>query len=488
MEKIKLPQGEWLYDPDKPLGEPGGFGAVFEGTAEGYENLAVKKLHLSASEAEHRELDMAGELINRELSYVIPILDAGLDANSENYFIIMKRADKSLADEMEQQGALDDITAVNILLEIIEGLVEVSDIVHRDLKPANVLSHEGKWKIADFGIARFVEVSTSARTLREYLSHPYAAPEQWNLQPVSNATDIYALGCIGYELITGHQPFPGPEAQDYKIQHCTEPPAPLINHDSLFSSLLNTMLRKIPQGRPEIERIKKILNSVIEQKSAEKRREGFEQLAKYGEEDAKRVAEEEAWRIKAKAELKGRHELGKEGFTILGQVKDSLFNKIDELVPTLNEMYENSIESNNVVLEINYPFKESVFGKDTFKISNWDIVVGAAINIRQISPFYEWGSSLFFTNRGIGDRYRWWEVPYFSPQRDIKKYAPFALSNPTEIDWANSSHRRGTFQMADEPKPIDDEDIEDFIDRWCRIFAQAGKGVLRYPARLPFNS
>lgn len=84
-----------------------------------------------------------------------------------------------------------------------------------------MLLHDGKWKIADFGIARFVEDATSAHTVREFLSPQYAAPEQWIGERATQATDVYALCCVAYTLLTGEPPFPGP---DYQRQHTSESP------------------------------------------------------------------------------------------------------------------------------------------------------------------------------------------------------------------------------------------------------------------------
>jgi len=158
---------------------------------------------------------LAEDLAGKELSHVIPILDAGQDANSNQYFVVMPRADKSLQDELEQSGRLDDDGAAEILVQIARGLAEVPHIVHRDLKPANVLLHDNVWKIADFGIARFVEESTSLNTLKRCLTATYAAPEQWRMERATPATDLYALGCIGYALLTGQPPFQGPELSDF---------------------------------------------------------------------------------------------------------------------------------------------------------------------------------------------------------------------------------------------------------------------------------
>jgi len=66
------------------------------------------------------------------------------------------------------------------LIQIVTGLQEIGQLVHRDLKSANILFHQGSWKIADFGIARFVEESTSANTVKGFLSPQFPAPEQWS--------------------------------------------------------------------------------------------------------------------------------------------------------------------------------------------------------------------------------------------------------------------------------------------------------------------
>jgi serine/threonine protein kinase len=166
MQRIALAKGEWFYDPSKPLGKPGGFGAVYEGLSEAHGALAVKRLHLTASGAAHREMRIATDLSGRNLNYVIPVLDAGEDTDSNAYFVVMPKAEKSLQDAINLGVKFTDIEAGRVLLNIVNGLVEVNDIVHRDLKPANILFHDAQWKVADFGIARFLEDSTSLETLK----------------------------------------------------------------------------------------------------------------------------------------------------------------------------------------------------------------------------------------------------------------------------------------------------------------------------------
>ena len=158
---IRLNTGEWEFHEDKPLGPPGGFGEVFRGAGDAGD-VAIKRLKISAGQAAHRELHIGESLIGSSLEHVVPILDAGQDSESDRYFLVMPVCDKNLQEVIEAAPGLMEIPeALGIASAILKGLEEVSDIVHRDLKPDNVLLHDGIWKIADFGIAKFVEDATS---------------------------------------------------------------------------------------------------------------------------------------------------------------------------------------------------------------------------------------------------------------------------------------------------------------------------------------
>jgi eukaryotic-like serine/threonine-protein kinase len=80
MKTIKLATGTFKYDPMKPLGKRGGFGQVFIGETSDGKEVAVKKLHVSAADAAHRELLIAEELKTRTFKHVIPFIDSGEDA------------------------------------------------------------------------------------------------------------------------------------------------------------------------------------------------------------------------------------------------------------------------------------------------------------------------------------------------------------------------------------------------------------------------
>jgi len=333
MTIIRLPNGEWNIDFDEQLGPKGGFGAVYAGSKDGFPPLAIKQLNITAKEIVHRELRVAEKLLGIELNNVIPIHDSGFDAESDYYYLVMARADNSLQDEIQSRGKIDEVETANILLHILSGLRELNGLVHRDLKPGNVLFHDDQWKIGDFGIAKFVEESTSLQTLNDFLTPPYAAPEQWRLESVSPATDLYAMGCIGYKLLTGETPFQGPERSDFQKQHLSDPPPPLLKNSPDFRTLINMLLRKLASSRPSQDSVRLLLERIVSQPSDSKKSKGLSAIAEAGAKEAERQSEEEAKRLADKKALDERHRLGAEAIQIILRTKEELFQRIIDSTP-----------------------------------------------------------------------------------------------------------------------------------------------------------
>lgn len=130
-------------------------------------------------------------------------------------------------------------------------------VVHRDLKPANLfLLTDGRLKICDFGIARSMQATKATRTGWMLGSPPYMAPEQWRGKDIGTSTDLYALGCVVYELLTGAPPFtPEPEPLAMMHRHLEETPAPLgsVRADvpGGLAILVAALLSKEPDARPD---------------------------------------------------------------------------------------------------------------------------------------------------------------------------------------------------------------------------------------------
>lgn len=116
MHIVKLPNGTWSYDPESPLGPSGGFGAVFAGSDSEGHPVAVKRLHVEAEQAAHRELAIAEALAGKVLTHVMPILDAGQDAESSAYYVVMPVATRSLQDRLRDEGPVAESEAAEIML------------------------------------------------------------------------------------------------------------------------------------------------------------------------------------------------------------------------------------------------------------------------------------------------------------------------------------------------------------------------------------
>lgn len=492
MIEIQLNNTSWSYDPDRQLGETGGFGAVFEGQSDDGAAVAIKRLHVDATEAASRELRIAEVLAEAGHEHVMPILDSGLDQQSGRYFIVMPVAEYSLQDALDERGPFPLNEAISVLLDISTGVSEVHDIAHRDLKPRNVLRHDGIWKIADFGIARFVEESTSLYTLKGALSPAYAAPEQWNYEQTDASTDVYALGCIGYALMTGNPPFPGPSAEEFRIQHLSQPPPALTDENSALGELLLSMLRKQRLSRPSIDRVMSHLERLRETSNEQGRGQGLEALEKASSQVAQDTAEADAEESRARAREIARQDLGNAANDMLDELLERLAERIQETAFQAKHVPHPSlllrIDLGSAWLEVQPHVSRNPFPAGLFPNSGWDVVVGAIISVNQVEPTtYVWSANLWYTDLGRSGEYRWREVS-FRQVAGIPSSVdqPFAMTQFEDADLAASKIMH-SFALAAQPKAIDDEDFAQFVDRWADLLAKASLGELQHPSKLPLD-
>jgi eukaryotic-like serine/threonine-protein kinase len=166
--------------------------------------------------------------------------------------LVMPRAEKSLRQHLDDAaGPLEAVEAAAILSDIATALADLDGkVVHRDLKPENVLFLDGTWCLADFGISRYAEATTALDTRKYALSKEYAAPERWRSERATTATDVYALGVIAYELLSGSRPFAGPELHDFREQHLHRAPERLAAVPATFGALIEECLYKAAGARP----------------------------------------------------------------------------------------------------------------------------------------------------------------------------------------------------------------------------------------------
>ena len=482
---IRLARGEWFFDDARRLGRPGGFGDVFEGEDSNGTPVAVKRLRLTAADAAHRELAVAEELAGRVFRHVLAPLDSGQDADSGFYFVVMPRAERSLADEISARGPLPANEANTVLQQIARGLQELPGLIHRDLKPANVLLHDGVWKIADFGIARFVEDATSLNTLRECLTPAFAAPEQWNAEHATGATDIYAWGCVAHVLFQGEPPFPGPTSADYRRQHLGEHPPALAAAEPRVRALVSGALRKPQAGRPGLNRVIAVLTEVIQNPAAP--RPALGELQRANAAEVQRVSEREAAAARERQQQRERNALIENAQQVLRQIAQEF-----EAVARANEPDANIVASAASLIirmgdsaTLEFRASEATPPNVTFPNSGWEVRAIARIRVDQIGR-NEWkhGATLWYARiRGAGEL-RWYEVSY---KRSALVRGP--LIGPFAIqDLGNDIYREAdlaagpgmhTIEVEFGPAPIDDEAINNFIERWLARLAQAYNGRLR---------
>jgi len=245
---------EWTFDESRRIGSEGGFGDVFEGQSEDGTPVAVKRIRRVTPGLATGEVRVAKALMTRNTAHVIQVLDAGNDAHTGDHFIVMPRAEESLQDRLDRDGPMADEEAMDVLMQVLLGLQEMQGIVHGDLKPANVLFHEGRWQLADMGIARLLEDGPSSLATRMFVSDEYAAPEQWRLEPASRATDVYGFGCLAYAVLSGEPPFRGPSQEEYCAQHLKMTPRPLPASPAV-QALVQMCLTKERAMRPSIDTV-----------------------------------------------------------------------------------------------------------------------------------------------------------------------------------------------------------------------------------------
>ena len=138
-----------------------------------------------------------------------------------------------------------------MLADVVSGVCDLAgQVVNRDIKPENILLLDGKWCLADFGISRYTEATTDEDTRKRAFTPAYCAPERWRSERAVSASDVYSVGILMYELLTGGRPFVGPSAEDYREQHLHMNPPEIESVPTAIATLCDECLYKAPGARP----------------------------------------------------------------------------------------------------------------------------------------------------------------------------------------------------------------------------------------------
>ncbi|WP_175935839.1 serine/threonine-protein kinase [Corynebacterium sp. Marseille-P4321] len=169
-------------------------------------------------------------------------------------FIVMEYIrGESLADLIAREGQLEEPLALDVLEQAAHGLAVIHrmGLVHRDIKPGNLMiTQNGQVKITDFGIAKAASAVPLTRTGMVVGTAQYVSPEQAQGLQVTAASDVYSLGVVGYEMLSGKRPFTGDSSVSVALAHVSaEPPALPISVSAPARELIEIALRKNPANR-----------------------------------------------------------------------------------------------------------------------------------------------------------------------------------------------------------------------------------------------
>ncbi|MBB5117838.1 protein kinase [Streptomyces eurocidicus] len=244
----------------------GGMGEVWQAQDEVLGRQVAVKLLLdgdgdeSAASRFRLEAQTAARLNHPQ---VVAVYDFG--AWDGRFYLVMELVrGPSLAQELSARGPLDPARAATIAAQTASGLAVAhrQGVVHRDVKPGNLmLDADGTLKIGDFGIARFVDETSAALTRVGQIvgTSTYLAPERALGRPAGPASDVYALGCVLYQLLTGHPPFWADSPTALLYLHVDAEPVPPSAHRAdlppAFEDCLLRMLAKQPEARPSAQEV-----------------------------------------------------------------------------------------------------------------------------------------------------------------------------------------------------------------------------------------
>ncbi|MCW2951425.1 MAG: serine/threonine protein kinase, partial [Conexibacter sp.] len=190
---------------------------------------------------------------------IVQVFDFGFDESQHQHFIVMEYVTgQSCAEILRERGHLDVDEGVEVLTQACRGLdyAHRNGVVHRDVKPGNLMrSDDGVVKLADFGIAKATEQSSITQVGSVLGTAAYLAPEQARGEDAGPRSDIYSLGVVAYQLLSGRLPYEATSLSELALKQQREAPLPL---EDLNPSVPETLAQAVelalalePEGRPE---------------------------------------------------------------------------------------------------------------------------------------------------------------------------------------------------------------------------------------------
>ena len=194
-----------------------------------------------------REAEAASKVSHEN---IVNMLDVGTDGDLR--YIVMEYVDgQTLKDMIRQQGCISPDTAIRMTIRILAAVDHAhrNGIVHRDIKPQNILvDSDGRVKVADFGIARLKAAQTTrvddGQGVSALGSVHYFSPEQARGEIADEKSDLYSVGVVMYEMLTGQVPFDGETSVSVALKHVHEMPKSMREHRANISKALDEVVMR----------------------------------------------------------------------------------------------------------------------------------------------------------------------------------------------------------------------------------------------------
>jgi serine/threonine protein kinase len=267
--------GERLLDGRYRMGERLGGGAVadvFRALDDRLQRpVAIKVFRGDAADQLQRHEAEMRTLAALDHPSLVTVFDAGTDEETGRPFLVMQLVEGPTLGAELRAGSLTPERAARYGAELADalGYVHERGLVHRDVKPANVLiSEDGRVHLADFGIARLVDSAHETKTGDVLGTPAYFAPEQVAGETVGPLADIYALGIVLFECLTGRRPFEGTAVEVAMARVAREPEIPADMPGS-WRNLLTAMTRRDPAARPTAAQVATALRRLAAGESME---------------------------------------------------------------------------------------------------------------------------------------------------------------------------------------------------------------------------
>ena len=270
------------YELLEKIGE-GGMSEVFKARCNKLNRFVavkiLKKEFCNNEEIVKKFKDEATAIATLSDNNIVNILDVG--TQEDLHYIVMEYVKgKTLKDVIKQVGKMNYETAISVAIQIAKALdcAHRNNIIHRDVKPQNILvTEDGVMKVTDFGIAKSTTSATITNTTTIMGSAHYLSPEQAKGSFVDCRTDLYSLGIVLYEMVTGKLPFEADTAVAIALKHIQEEPVSPKSLNSRIPDSLNNLILKAIEKDPnkryqtakefinDLQKIKDNPNAVIDE-------------------------------------------------------------------------------------------------------------------------------------------------------------------------------------------------------------------------------